>query len=490
MPSDSYIVKRSLFFSFMGRYANTALQFVSVVILARLLTPEDIGIYTVGLAIIGIAHMIRDFGIGKYLVQEKNLTPDTVASAFGLTIAIAWSLGAMVMFLAPFVAQFYEEPAVESVVLIVGLNFFIIPLGAMSASLLKRSMSFGTLFKINIASTFASVVVGISLALMGFGFLSMAWASVANVAVTAIGAQYYLPKKYRVYPRLKGSKKILSFGSHVVGANIVTEVNASSLDLLVGKFLGFAELGFLSRGQGFVKIYGNIIQKGANPVIAAQLSKRHRSGDAVESSFAVSLMHLTVIGWFALGLMGIMSSELIAVLYGDQWTRAAPLATLLCLLSAIGVPTTLARSLLISTGRVKLNFRLVLFFSAIRISLILLFVDRGLEFLLMCFLLLATTNFVVTYSVICWTFKFQATSFIRILAKNLVIVLGALIFPVGYVLNPDLNLGNAFSTSMIVCSISCLAWVFMVFCFRHPIADEFAGALSQVNHRLRSKVAR
>lgn len=454
-------------------------------VLVRLLTPEDIGIYTVGLAIIGIAHMVRDFGVGKYLVQEKNLTPEIVSGALGITIIFAWSMGGVVMLLAPYAAAFYNEVAVEGVLYVVGLNFFIIPFGAMAPALLKRSMSFGTLLKVNLSSTFVSVLVGVSLAYAGYGYMSMAWASVANVAASAVMAQWYLPAKYRVFPSLKNAKRILRFGRHIVGANLATEVNAGALDLLVGKSLGFAALGFLSRAQGFVKIYNNVIQKAINPVVSAQLAKTHRAGNELHASYLHTINLVSSVGWFILGFMGLMSADLIKILYGDQWGSAAPLASLLCLSACMGIPNKLAQALLVSTGKVRINFRLTVTFVILRIGLMVAFVDSGLFFLLSSFLVLQGINLLLTHIIICRQFGFKESAFIYLTIKNLLIVGLALLLPMYLWLAPSTESTSIILNLVVVGALSCGSWFGLVYLTKHPIAEEITNLIENTVTRVR-----
>ena len=73
-------VRNSIFNSFLEKYSIAALHFVNIFILARLLTPSDIGIYTLGVALVAFAHVFRDFGVSTYIIQEKNLTVSRVAA--------------------------------------------------------------------------------------------------------------------------------------------------------------------------------------------------------------------------------------------------------------------------------------------------------------------------------------------------------------------------------------------------------------------------
>ena len=92
-------IRSALAYSFGTRYAATAVQFLSTLILARLLSPSEIGIYSVGASVIMIAHTLRDFGTSSYVIQEPELTPSRLRTAFTLTVGVAWCL-AMAIYLA------------------------------------------------------------------------------------------------------------------------------------------------------------------------------------------------------------------------------------------------------------------------------------------------------------------------------------------------------------------------------------------------------
>lgn len=88
-------MRTALLFSFAERYALIAVNLVSNLLIARLLTPDQIGVYSVTLAVISIAQVLRDFGVASYLVQVKDLTEDHIRTALGVTliIGVGWSGG-------------------------------------------------------------------------------------------------------------------------------------------------------------------------------------------------------------------------------------------------------------------------------------------------------------------------------------------------------------------------------------------------------------
>ncbi len=206
-------IRHSLAMSFLGRYTEMAVAVVSIIVLARLLTPGEIGLYTVLASLIPVAHKIREFGVGRYLIQTTELTEDDVRSAFTLTLVFAWSIAVLFFTLSPFVAEVFDESTVHQILMVLAINFVIIPFGSVSLALLRRHMQFGTIFKINAASAIVRAVTAISLAAMGVGAMSLAWASLSGVVTTVGMIQLFRPAEMAFRPSFKAWHQIASFGS-------------------------------------------------------------------------------------------------------------------------------------------------------------------------------------------------------------------------------------------------------------------------------------
>ncbi len=177
-------VRRALALSFAERYALLVLSFASNILLARLLTPEQIGIYSVSLAVIGIAQVLRDFGVGNFLIQEKNLADAHIRTAFGISLVIGTVLFLATFLAAPWAGRFYGEAQMIETLRISALNFLVLPFCSISLALLRRSMQFRHLLIVALVSAVAGFAVTIWLAYAGFGPNSMAIGALAGNVVT------------------------------------------------------------------------------------------------------------------------------------------------------------------------------------------------------------------------------------------------------------------------------------------------------------------
>jgi lipopolysaccharide exporter len=107
--------RKALMLSLGQRYTALVLQLVSSVIIARLLSPAEVGIFSISAALIAIAHTMRDFGLGDYIIQEKELNEEKVAGAFTITLMIGVCLALVLLLASPFVATIYREEGLRRV---------------------------------------------------------------------------------------------------------------------------------------------------------------------------------------------------------------------------------------------------------------------------------------------------------------------------------------------------------------------------------------
>ncbi|MBK7517923.1 MAG: oligosaccharide flippase family protein [Betaproteobacteria bacterium] len=109
------MIRRALLFSLGQRYLAFALQLGTSMAMARLLTPTEAGIYSLAAVAVTVGHVIRDFGVGDYLVKEREITPEKVRAAFTVTTLFAWATALVFLGLAPVLAAAYGEPGVATV---------------------------------------------------------------------------------------------------------------------------------------------------------------------------------------------------------------------------------------------------------------------------------------------------------------------------------------------------------------------------------------
>lgn len=371
-------VRRSLVFSLADSYLGVALQLVSGLIIARLLTPAEIGIFSVAAVFAALASYFRDFGVGEYLIQEKSLTTEKIRAALAANIGVSWLMAALLFFSSGPVAEFYRQHEVATVMQIQSVNFLLIPFGAVSMAYFRRALNYRPMFVAGLLSNTTSFVVATAAALAGFGYLALAWSSLAGVAVSIGYAVAVRPKDFPVWPSLAGLREVVSFGKHAIGIYFLGQVGRSAPEAVIGRALDMASVAFFSRANGLMEIFNRTVLRAAIPICLPYFAQEARAGQRTAEGYLKATTMLTGIGWPFFIFIGVIAYSAIRVLYGGQWIPSVPLAQILCVVSILELPYSLATEVMIAEGRIDQSNKLQFVVQGLRVASLALVFPFGL----------------------------------------------------------------------------------------------------------------
>ena len=135
-------LRSSLAYSFAGSYVAVPLQLVSTMVIARLLTPAETGVFAVAAVFAALASTFRDFGVTEYLIQEKELKSEHIRASLTVNIAISWLMALLIFAGSPWVADFYRDPGIADVMRVQACNFVLVPFGAVTMAYFRRQLDF------------------------------------------------------------------------------------------------------------------------------------------------------------------------------------------------------------------------------------------------------------------------------------------------------------------------------------------------------------
>lgn len=464
-------VRGALALSFAGKYSQYALGLASNIILARLLTPAEIGIFSVAVVISTFGHVLRDFGVSQYLVQEKELSAQKIRAAFTITVLIAWAVALVLMALAGPLATFYDSPESAAVLKVVALTFFIIPFGSVTLALLRRDFRFGALYVITLVSSVVHIVVAVGLAWAGFGSMSLAWALVANVIATALLSVRYRPGGMRLLPTRHGLREVVQFGGFISAGYLLGTLNQALPELIIGKTLGMASVGFYSKARVPNNLFSQFMMNAIGPVILPTFAQKVRNGDYREP-FLRSVAYLTGFTYPFFLFMVLMAFPVIRVLFGPQWDAAVVPMRILSLSAAVWSIATLVPNLLIAMGKPRPQFTVAVQLLPLRLGGVLIASAYGLG--AVCGTLLGCTLIGV-----CLYFRqlrqHGGVSPVLVLsatARSLGVAVVANLGPACLLLWPGLMSREYWITLPLAASLAAAGWLVGLFLLRHPLTGE------------------
>lgn len=475
MPS----IRRSLVLSFARKYTALLFTLPTVMVLSRLLTPREIGIYSVGAATIAIIQMLRDFGVSEYLVQEADLTDTKVRSAFTINLCIAWALAAIVFAASPWIADFYREPGLRDVLQVLCINFVLLPFGSNINALLTRSMQFGIIYRISLGESIVRTGITLWLAWVGYGYMSLAWGSVAGLAANVLGCQIW-GRAYQVMGlSFSHWRAVTRFGLQKAFGDIMNQIGLYAPDFVIGRILNFADVGLYSRGLGLINTFRNNVLGAIGAVTFPAFAQSHR---VARDSHLLYLKSLTFISGIALPFMAfaaLMAFPIIRLMFGSQWDAAVPILRLLAIATFIAMLSSQFGQYLVAIGKVGLLTSVTTFVQALRIAALALASFRGLEAAAASQVLVSIIETGICCGLLTRVTPITWSDLSRAAAPSLALAGASIIIPaLIYVLMPPATAG-LWLPLILACLGACAGWLASARILKHPLWSEAMTAMDR-----------
>ena len=371
-------LRRSFAYSFAEKYTLLLLGMAGTMVIARVLTPAEIGLYSIAAVLVSLVQVLRDFGVGQYLIQEAELTTAKLRAALAVSLGVAWTLAALVLLLSLPVARFYHDQRLAGLLQLLALNFALVPFSALTLPLLRRQLRFAAIFAINGANAVTNLAVSVSLALLGCSYLSLAWATLAGSVATLLMSMLFRPAMLPWLPSRHGAGALLRFGAYATGGVLVDELGVAAPGLVIGRLIGVEAVALFSRALGLLGVFNQAVTSAVSPVVFPLFAQRLRDGIPLRRVYLETTAYLTALSWPFFLFVACMALPLVNLLYGPQWNGAVPLIRVMCFSSTMYSMFSMARYLFVASGAVKTQAKLDLLTVPLRIGLLLLSAPFGL----------------------------------------------------------------------------------------------------------------
>jgi O-antigen/teichoic acid export membrane protein len=334
------------------QYGNGALQILAQIVLARLLTPADFGLVAIITVLTSFASLLIDFGLGDATTQRKKITPSQISSLFWLTSGVGLAVAVAVAACSPLIAAIYREPRLEPIALCTAINFALWGLYNQHLALLRRTMQFGRIARIQLLGSLAGIVVAIALAIGGYGYWALVARPIANALCVAAGA--WLGCRWRPgFPAFDNEvKSMVRFGLHVVGFSVTYTVARSVDRIALGLLYRPAVVGYY---QNAITLYENSIfstLSQLHTVGSAALSKLQSNPVALRQKYEAALSAVAYFVMPAAAILSVTAQDVTLILLGEKWRAAGLLLRITALRGILSVVESSQGWLHLSIGRV------------------------------------------------------------------------------------------------------------------------------------------
>ena len=315
---------------FFERTGAQLVAFVVSIVLARILEPEAYGTVALITVFTAILQVFVDSGLGSALIQKKDADDLDFSTVFYTNVFLCVVIYIGFFFAAPLIAKFYDNMDLVPYIRVLGLTIVISGVKCVQQAFVSKNMLFKRFFFATLGGTITAGVVGIIMALSGFGVWALVAQQIINLTIDTIILWItvkWRPKLMFSFKRLKG---LFSFGWKLFTAALLQEVYSDLRSLIIGKVYSSSDLAYYNRGNQFPTLIVTNINTSINSVLFPAMSKAQDSKESVKSMTRRAMKTSTFI--MAPMLMGLAAcgKSLISIILTDKWLPAYPFMIIFC----------------------------------------------------------------------------------------------------------------------------------------------------------------
>lgn len=317
--------------SAIDNISQYAVQFVVSIVLARLLSPDDYGLLGIIAIFSAVCYTLTDAGFNSALIRKKDCTDDDYNTVFIINMVLSILLYALIFACSPLIARFFGRDELIALTRTYSLGIIIGAFSIVQQTRLIKRIDFKTQTKITLIASIASGVIGIAMALLGFGVWSLVAQQLAAQALRTILLFVY----NKWLPKLRFSQEsfheLFGFGWKLMLSNLLNSIWNELYQVVVGKFYNPATLGQYTRAKHYSQLFSrnltNVIQRVTYPVLSNIQDDKERMVSAYRRIIKLT-MFITAISMLFLGAV---SEPLIYCMIGPKWHEAAIYLPLICI---------------------------------------------------------------------------------------------------------------------------------------------------------------
>ena len=356
MTSIGKTLGSGIIYTAVAQYSGVLFSILIGAVLARLLTPEEFGVVALVTVFVTFFNLLSNFGIGQAVVQNQSLTDDDIQSIFSFSILLGFLLAGLFFLFAPFIASFYNESELIDISKWLAISVLFNSLQIIPKARFQKELKFKQIGIVTLIVQVLCGVIAIILAYMGFSYYALVVHSILNGLFTLIVFYYLAPIKIALKINMESINKIFRFSLFNFLFNFINYFTRNGDNLLIGKFLGSAQLGFYDKSYRLMMMPVQNLTQVITTVLMPVLSKYQDDKEVIYKTYLKVLKIIATIGFPLSVFMFFSAYEIINIVYGSQWNESIPVFKIITLMIGIQMIYASASSVFLAVNRTDLLF--------------------------------------------------------------------------------------------------------------------------------------
>lgn len=420
---------------FAERLGAQGVSFIVSMVLARLLMPEDYGTVAIINIFMSIADVLLTSGLSSALIQNSKAESRDFSTVFYCNLFLSCVLYALLFISAPFLAQAYNLPILKPAIRVFALRLPISAFQTIQSAIISKNMEFKKFFFATIGGTLASAVVGIVLAIKGFGVWALIFQYLTSTCINTI----ILAILVRWHPKIEfdfqHAKPLINYGWKIMITDLIGTIFNNLSDFVIGIKYNSSQLAFYSKGKQLPMLVRSNIYTTLISVLFPAMSKINSNKHELKELTQKSVKMLSYIIFpLMVGMMSVADNMTIA-LYSEKWLPIVPFIYIVCIEAMISVVGTVTLQAIKSYGRSDLMLKMEFIKKPIMLVSLLIAMKFGIYAIALTLPLNTILELIINGSVvkrlIGYNLKSQLFDCIPALCYS--IIMGIISYSIGYI---------------------------------------------------------
>jgi PST family polysaccharide transporter len=372
---------RAALWSVLGRYGHMIVSLVVMAVLTRILHPRDFGVVAMTAVLTQFVHILSDGGVSRAVVQFPEWGIREHSTMFWQSLLIGFLLYGATWVGAPWVAEYFREPALVPILRVAGFTFVLNAAARVPTGLLSRELRFREITQSELVASVLSGIVGVLMAVAGWGYWALVFREVAIFLVRLVTAWRYAGFWPQRVLDLASVREGSRFGRDASGFLAINYWARTADNLFIGRFLGAEPLAYYSRAYALMAYPMELLTGAVAPVLHPALARAREDVGQMRGAW------LQVVHVIALVSMPLMFSlvhvaeSAVLVMWGPSWGPSVPAFRWLCVLGGIQPWIATVGSVFLARGRARAQLGFGIVTSAILVATFWVTAPLGIEVL-------------------------------------------------------------------------------------------------------------
>lgn len=369
--------------SFVDNIANQGITFLVGLVLARILTPAEFGVLGMITIFIALSNSIVDSGFSNALIRKQDAKRIDYNTVFFFNIGISALFYGLLFAASPTIARFFDEPQLVNITRAMGLVLIFNALGIVQRTLLNKNIDFKTQTKVSIIASVGSGVVGIGMAIQGYGAWSLVGQQLSRQFLNTLFLWVFNSWRPVLEFSKQSFKELFSFGSKLLLSGIIDTTYKNIYYIIIGRFYSAEQLGQYTRAEQFNMIFSSNLTSVVQRVSYPTLSKIQDDDERLTEGYRRVIKSTMLITFACMLGLAAIAKPMVLILIGEKWLPAVGYLQIICFSGMLYPLHAINLNMLQVKGRSDLFLKLEIIKKILAVFPICLGIFIGIEYMLL-----------------------------------------------------------------------------------------------------------